>query len=172
MHPHFMRWWSRHGAAHAYGFAGCGPGQFPRRARHGREHDHDDTPWSAFFSAGFDGDPGGGAFGVRRPLRFLAHKLDLDEEQVAELAAILGDLKTERAQAEVDARRATGALADAVAGDTVDAERLADGGGLRVKSAERLRDAVTSALRRIHALLRPEQRRRLAYLIRTGTLRV
>jgi Spy/CpxP family protein refolding chaperone len=176
MHPHFMRWWARHGAA--YDFAGCGAGHSDhgRRHRH-RGHDTDHETifgpfFGAFFSAGFDGDPGGGAFGVRRPLRFLSHKLDLDEEQVAELAAILGDLKTERAQAEVDARRATGALADAVAGDTVDAERLADGGGLRVKSAERLRDAVTNALRRIHALLEPEQRRRLAYLIRTGTLRV
>ena len=29
---------------------------------------------------------GGGAFGVRRPLRFLAYKLELDERQVAELA--------------------------------------------------------------------------------------
>ena len=166
MHPHFMRWWSRHGGA--YGFAGCGPGPSTRRSR----HDVEDVAFGPFFSTGFDGDPGSGAFGVRRPLRFLAHKLDLDEEQVAELAAILGDLKTERAQADVDARRATGALADAVAGDTLDAERLADGGGLRVKSAERLRDAVSSALGRIHALLEPEQRRRLAYLIRTGTLRV
>jgi hypothetical protein len=172
MHPHFMRWWARHGAA--YDFAGCGAGSSGRRARrHDTDHEAIFGPFfGAFFSTGFEGDPGAGAFGVRRPLRFLAHKLELDEEQVAELAAILGDLKTERAQAEVDARRATGALADAVAGDTVDAERLADGGGLRVKSAERLRDAVTSALRRIHALLRPEQRRRLAYLIRTGTLRV
>jgi len=174
MHPHFMRWWSRHGAAHAYGYAGCGSGPEPershgrRRSRHRHDHREDDSPWGTFFSAGFES----GAFGVRRPLRFLAHKLELDEDQVAELAAILGDLKTERAQAEVDDRRATGALADAVAGDTLDPERLADGGGLRVKSAERLRDAVANALGRIHALLHPEQRRRLAYLIRTGVLRV
>ena len=38
------------------------------------------------------------------------------------------------------------------------------------KSAERLRGAVTTALAKLHALLRPEQRERLAYLIRTGTL--
>jgi len=39
-----------------------------------------------------------------------------------------------------------------------------------VKSAERLRDAVTKALSKIHALLEDEQRKRLAYLIRTGVL--
>ena len=40
----------------------------------------------------------------------------------------------------------------------------------RVKSAERLRDALVKTLERIHALLNPEQRARFAYLIRTGTL--
>ena len=34
---------------------------------------------------------------MRRPLRFLAHKLDLDEKQVTELARILDELKIERA---------------------------------------------------------------------------
>jgi len=39
-----------------------------------------------------------------------------------------------------------------------------------VRSAERLRDVLVQSLGRIHAVLRPEQRARLAYLIRTGTL--
>jgi Spy/CpxP family protein refolding chaperone len=114
----------------------------------------------------------GGGFGVRRPLRFLAHKLDLDRRQVTELARILNDLKTERAQAEVDNRRALAAFADAVAGDAFDAARAGEAGELRVRSAERLRDAVAKALQQIHALLNPDQRGRLAYLIRTGTLLV
>src|SRR5947209_20584347 len=48
---------------------------------------------------GFEGGPGGfagfggGPFGVRRPLRFLAYKLGLDEKQVAELARVLDELK-------------------------------------------------------------------------------
>ena len=46
------------------------------------------------------------------------------------------------------------------------------GGDLRARSAERLRDAVVKALREIHAVLNPDQRVRLAYLIRTGTLSV
>jgi Spy/CpxP family protein refolding chaperone len=113
-----------------------------------------------------------GGFGVRRPLRFLAHKLDLDDRQVTELARILDELKTERAQAEVDRRRTLSAFADALTGDAFDAAKAGEGGGLRVKSAERLRDAVLKALREIHAVLNAEQRVRLAYLIRTGTLAV
>jgi Spy/CpxP family protein refolding chaperone len=120
-----------------------------------------------------DDDPfGGGSFGVRRPLRFLAHKLDLDERQIAELARILDELKTERAQAEVDRRRTLTAFADALTSDAFDAAKAAEGGEQRVKSAERLREAVVKALQRIHALLNAEQRVRLAYLIRTGTLTV
>ena len=115
-------------------------------------------------------DEGGGGLGVRRPLRFLMHKLDLDEKQVTELARVLNELKTERAQAEVDQRRTIAAFADALSGDTFDAAKAAEGGTLRVQSAERLRDAVLKALQQIHALLNPEQRGRLAYLIRTGTL--
>jgi hypothetical protein len=115
-------------------------------------------------------EPLGGGFGVRRPLRFLAYKLDLDEKQVGELARILDELKTERAQAEVDRRRTLSSFADALSGDTFDVAKATEGGDLRTKSAERVRDAVLKALREIHALLNADQRVRLAYLIRTGTL--
>jgi hypothetical protein len=119
---------------------------------------------------GPDEGPGGGGFGVRRPLRFLAHKLELSEAQVPELARILDELKTERAQAEVDNRRTVTAFADAIEGPAFGEARSREGGDLRVKSAERLRDAVTLALSRIHALLDDDQRKRLSYLIRTGVV--
>jgi hypothetical protein len=107
---------------------------------------------------------------VRRPLRFLAYKLELDERQVAGLARILDELKTERAQAEVDRRRSLTAFADAVGGEAFDEARAKEAGALRVTTAERLRDAVIKALGGIHALLDADQRERLAYLIRTGVL--
>lgn len=113
---------------------------------------------------------GGSAFGVRRPLRFLAHKLDLDERQTAELARILDALKIERAQGEVDQRRTVASFADALAGDAFDTAKAGAGGDLRVRSAERLREAVLNALQQIHGVLTPEQRTRLATLIRTGVL--
>src|SRR5262249_37821882 len=106
MHPGMIAWWKharRHGACgeHACGPSdrGGGPGQ---GAGAGGEHDGEF----------------GGSFGVRRPLRFLAYKLELDEAQVTELAKILNELKTERAQAAVDPRRTTAAFADAVTAET------------------------------------------------------
>ena len=170
MHPGMMYWWKARQLANACGpgwaEASCGPGGGGGGGWHGGGSDDSRH-------AGGDGDDGGfggGAFGVRRPLRFLAYKLELDERQVAELARILDELKTERAQAEVDRRRTLSAFADAVGASAFDGARAKEGADLRVASAERLRDAVTKALGRIHALLDDDQRQRLAYLIRTGTL--
>jgi Spy/CpxP family protein refolding chaperone len=161
MHPGMLYWW-KHRRRHAEwgAWAGCVAGGTPYE-------------WEAQRGCSPHHDSGGGmAFGVRRPLRVLAYKLHLDESQVTELARILNELKTERAQAEVDHRRTVSAFADAVAGDSFDDTKAASGASLRVQSAERLRDAVVEALRRIHALLDPEQRARLAYLIRTGALTI
>jgi hypothetical protein len=162
-----MFWWKsrrHHGEGEDCGaWAGPGEGEGEERGWgrwrggwHGHEASHDD----------------GGAFGVRRPLRFLAYKLHLSETQVGELARILNELKTERAQAEVDGRRTIAGFADAVAGATFDGQRAEDAGKLRVESAERLKKAVIAALGKIHALLDEEQRARLAYLIRTGVLSI
>ena len=170
MHPGFYGWWK-----HRHGGNDCGPESFGdgrgrgegERGGPGHEHRHG----RGRFAFEFGGDDGGG-FGVRRPLRFLAHKLELDESQVAELAAILNELKTERAQAAVDDRRTIASFADALAGEAYDEKKAGDAASARVKSAERLRDAVSAALRKIHTLLAPEQRQRLAYLIRTGVVSI
>jgi Spy/CpxP family protein refolding chaperone len=164
MYPGMFDWWRQaRRASHAWGAsAGCGPsGCGPAQ---GWDRQNASPPES-------EGDfGGGGPFGVRRPLRFLFHKLGLDEKQVAELARILNELKTERAQAAVDYRRSTAAFADAIAADTFDTAKAESIAGERVKSAERVRDALLAALAKIHALLTPEQRGKLAYLIRTGAL--
>ena len=169
MYPGMMYWWRTHrGGASCHAEAGCGPGESEMHGRHHRR-----GRWPAGGAANeYEASRGEGEFGVRRPLRFLAYKLELDDQQVAELARVLDELKTERAQAEVDGRRATTALADAIAGESFDQQRAGEGGSLRVASAEHLRDAVLKALGRIHALLEPDQRERLAYLIRTGTLQI
>ena len=170
MHPAFYSWW-KHARHHARaegavpGF--CGPGG---GGGHGGGQDHGHGHGHGGGSRFGGADDGGGGFGVRRPLRFLAHKLELSEAQVPELARILDELKTERAQAEVDHRRTVTAFADAVEAATFGEARSREGGDLRVKSAERLRDAVTLALSRIHAMLDDEQRKRLSYLIRTGVV--
>jgi len=161
MHTGIVSWWrARHGACGSGSAWSCGPGV------------HRSQEWAGGgdgTGGGGDGD-GFGGFGVRRPLRFFAYKLEMDERQVAELARILDELKIERAQAEVDRRRTLSAFADAVGGETFDQARAKEAADLRIASAERLRDAVTKALARIHALLRNDQRERLAYLIRTGVI--
>jgi hypothetical protein len=93
-------------------------------------------------------------FGVRRPLRYMAHRLDLDDEQIDILAGILNLLKTERAQARLDKAQATEALS------------------ARVEAAERLKDEVLTTLEKTHEMLDPDQRKRLAYLLRSGQLTI
>lgn len=115
---------------------------------------------------------GGGGFGIRRPLRFLAHKLELDEDQVQQLASILEAVKTERAQAAVDGRRAHTLFADAVVGDAFDAQKAKEAADLRVQASQRVNDAVLDALSKLHALLEDDQRKTLALLLRTGPLSV
>jgi Spy/CpxP family protein refolding chaperone len=180
-HPGFAYWWRRGRFGHGHGGPGaCGEeahaghpeGDHPDHHRGHARHEHRHGPPWAHFAPGFDDDLGGGSFGVRRPLRFLAHKLDLNDEQVAELARVLDDLKTERAQGAVDQRRTTAAFADAVAGEKFDEATVNEAADARVKSAERLRGAVVKALGRIHAILEPEQRAKLAYLLRTGALAI
>jgi Spy/CpxP family protein refolding chaperone len=180
MHPAFYSWWKHargssgsegHGGcgheAHAEGH--CGPG-FGRggHSEGGRDdgHGHGPRAWASRFGGG---DEGAG-FGVRRPLRFLAHRLDLTEEQVGSLARILNELKTERAQAEVDNQRTVTAFADAIEADAFDAARADEGSKLRLASAERLKSAVQKALAGIHGVLTKEQREKFAYLVRTGVV--
>ena len=102
----------------------------------------------------------------------MAYKLELSSDQVSELAAILNDLKTERAQAAVDDRRRLNAISEAIEGDSLDAAKLSNASTLDAESADRVRKAVQRALERTHALLNPEQRKKLAYLLRTGVLSI
>ena len=162
MHPAFFQWWrqSRHAHGHCDANpaeASCGPPGFQGFRGGGR-------------GDGRGGGDDGQGFGVRRPLRFLAHKLDLSEEQVGELAKILNELKTERAQGEVDHQRAVSAFADAVEAETFDEARAAEGAKVREESSVRVKEAVLKALSRIHALLTKEQRQKFAYFVRTGVL--
>ncbi len=161
MHPGFMAWWGRQReGGHCGTQAGCGPGGG------GQER----GGWTGHHASG--DEDGGGGFGVRRPLRYMAHKLELTDEQVARLAEIMSDLKNERAQAAVDTRRTVTAFADVISGETLDTARLTAAASERVKSAERVRDAVVRTLERTYALLDAEQRKRLAYLLRTGALTI
>jgi Spy/CpxP family protein refolding chaperone len=115
---------------------------------------------------------GAAGLGVRRPLRFLAYKLDLTDEQTSRLARILERLKLERAQAALDLRRAASDLADAVEAERFERGAVDAAGQRRAEAARRVEEAVARALEELHALLEPEQRAGLAELMRTGAIRI
>lgn len=170
MHPGFWSWWRRHGEGHGacdweahVSHGGCGPrGWWGPPGHRGREgHSH---------AQGFEDASAG--FGVRRPLRFLAHKLELDEDQVSKLAAILSALKTERAQSEVDARRRTASLAEAFEAKDFDTAKVDAASLEQQRSADRLQANIKAALAEMHDLLDDEQRKKFAYLLRAGVLSI
>src|SRR5213594_4153364 len=111
MHPAVIHWWRKEQAAQSACLPlGCGAdaaiGAWEAR-----------RPTSGFVVGLV------GSVGVRRPLRFLAYKLQLRDEQVAKLAVILDELKTERAQAAVDDRRTVTSFAAAIEEETFDETR-------------------------------------------------
>src|SRR5262245_7085261 len=128
--------------------------------RHAQQAHHHYTP----------GDEFAGGFGIRRPLRFLAWKLGLSEPQLERFAAVINELKTERAQAAVDDRRTLTLLADAASGEAFDGAKAEEAAKLRVESTQRLQQRVSGSRAALHAVLDAEQGSRLAYLLRTGTL--
>ncbi len=113
---------------------------------------------------------GGSGFGVRRPLRFLGHRLGLSDEQIAVLAQALDELKTERAQAAVDERRASAKLAGLLTSETFDEDAMGEVVEARVATARRVAESMVNALREVHGVLAEGQRGKLATLIRGGVL--
>ena len=112
----------------------------------------------------------GPMFGIRRPLRHLTWKLDLDEGQVREMADILARLKTARAQARVDRESSVNDMAQAFGGEGFDEEKAAEAIERRKASVGEQEDGVLEALRRIHEILDADQRAEFAYQLRSGSL--
>ena len=170
MHPAFIWYWKQrlHGAGSACGsfaYAGCGPSYHRWPGEEGLRLSG---------RRGWDEDLifGVGGLGVRRPLRFLASRLDLSEEQFARAAQILEELNIERAQAAVDLRRSSAELADALEGGEFGRQKTQAASERRLEAARRVQAAVARALEQLHALLDPEQRVELATLIRSGAVRI
>ncbi len=152
MFHHCNRWSRRYG----YAYAVASSGERPRRhsglsgyhsRRHGGRHHSS------------------GSFGVRRPLRYLAYHLDLDDGQVRRIAAIMDRLKLEREQAGLDEARTVTKVASLVTNPDVSVDMLKDALAPRVASAEQLQLATARALQDIIVELDAEQREDFAYLL-------
>ncbi len=142
-----------------YAYCGCGPWRAKPRLTSRQD-------WRS--GRLYSWQQSGPTLGVRRPLRYLAFKLDLDEDQVRELAGILDDLKTAHSQADLDSRRSISELAGAMEAAEFDGASARSALQRRAEGAEQLRTQTLSCLERLHRLLDREQRRELAYLMRSG----
>ena len=102
---------------------------------------------------------------MRRPIRYLAYQLDLDDAQTRKIAAVLDRLKVEREQAKLDEARTVIEVASLVTQPELSVERLKEALAPRVTSAEHLQIAVAKAMHDIVCELDPEQREDFAYLL-------
>lgn len=114
----------------------------------------------------------GASFGVRRPLRYLAHRLDLDENQVRRLAAVLNQLKTESEQASLDEKRSVTGLANLLLEGTPTLDECKEQLAARVKTAEHMRDETAKATVAICSLLDEDQRAEFVDLLLAGDFRL
>ncbi len=111
-------------------------------------------------------------FSVKRPLRFLSHKLDLSDDQLLVVADILSDYRLDRDAADVERRRAKKALTTALKTDTFDRE-AADAAVERQHQVHReLQERFVDALERLHGALDESQREKLAFLLGSLDLEV
>ena len=113
---------------------------------------------------------GGRSFGVRRPLRYLAHQLELDESQTRRMATVLNQLKTEREQAELDEKRTVAAMAALLEDGTPTLDEVREALAGRVKSAEVLQEETAKALVAISDFLDDDQREEFINLLLTGSV--
>lgn len=108
----------------------------------------------------------GGPLGGRRPLRFLARKLDLNDEQFAQLAVLFSEIKTERAQASVDRRRSAALYADAFGKESFDQTKANEAKSIATAAQARLNEQIAKSLARVHQILDEKQRSKLACILR------
>lgn len=113
---------------------------------------------------------GGSGFGVRRPLRYLSHHLDLDESQVRRMATVLNSLKTEREQVELDEKRTVAAMANLLESGTPTLDEVREVLDVRVKSAELLKEETAKSLVSISDFLDDDQRHEFIKLLLTNSV--
>ena len=116
------------------------------------------------------GHGSGRSFGVRRPLRYLAHHLDLDEAQTRRMATVLNSLKTEREQAELDEKRTIAAMAGLLEAGTPTLAEVREVLSARSRSTDQLNEETAKALVAISDFLDQDQREEFINLLLTGVV--
>jgi Spy/CpxP family protein refolding chaperone len=114
------------------------------------------------WGGGFRG-PGGSFW-----LRALFRRLDTTPGQEREIRAAIEDFQTTAKAAKDGVKASRAEVARAISGETFDEIALGEASGKVDTATTQIKDAFTSALKRIHAILDPKQRERLAELVSKG----
>lgn len=133
-------------------FAACGPGF----GYHGHHHHH--GGWSRRWRG-----PGGSFW-----LRALFSRLDTTPGQEREIRSAIEEVQDVAKAARSSLESARGDLARAMTGDVFDDVAAAQASGRADAATTAVKDATTAALRKVHAVLDPKQRERLAELLEKG----
>jgi len=137
-----FRVWMRRAGCAGHGYAGgCGS--------HGR------------FGRGWGG-PGGFRRGPRAFLRGLFVKLDTSPSQEKVIVAAVGELREAAARAKENASLAREDIARAMRADVMDEAALSSAQAKAERATNDVRVAIADALRRIHEVLDPAQRAKIA----------
>jgi Spy/CpxP family protein refolding chaperone len=122
---------------------------------------HGGGPWSGRGGwGGWRGRRGGGGPGAW----FLSHRLGLDPVQEAEVEAILIDVRESFGELRDGGRAWIDEALETVAADDFDRARVENAAAQQGQAVDRLRGKLVDAAQKLHEILTPEQRRRLASL--------
>lgn len=144
---------------HAFeGGGGCGGGGFggPQACAAARR-------WGR---GGFGGHRGG--IGGSFWLRALYARLDTTPGQEREIRAAIEELRERARDAKSNLPEARENIGKAIAGETFDTSAFEAVSARFDATGEKLKDALSSALKRIHGVLDPKQRERLADIVSRG----
>ena len=152
------------GPGFAYGGYGGGEDEGPSC---GSGRGFGGPPWArGFRSWGRGGHRGG--IGGSFWLRMLYTRLDTTPGQEREIRAAIEELRDRAKDAKSGMLETRESLGKSVAGETFD-DAAFEAVSARVDAtSEKMKDALSSALKRVHAVLDPKQRERLADLVSKG----
>jgi Spy/CpxP family protein refolding chaperone len=151
----------RHGWGGGCGRRGRGRGGSGWRGRHGGEDGgHDEH----------DGEGSGGGFGRRFWLRQMFERLDTTPGQEKAISAAFDEVRDSMKEARKDWKRARGDVATALRSELLDEVALREASTKLDVAGQQLRDAMTGAVTKIHAVLDQQQRVALADFIDAGAM--
>jgi hypothetical protein len=163
------RHWALAGCGPSFGGHGCGP-EFGAGSgggcRAGGQDDgegHGHARWRSRWGHGGFGGPGRSFW-----LRAVFARLDTTPGQEREIRSAIEEFQSTLYDAKDGLKGVREDLARAISGESFDEIAAGEASGRADTAVSRAKDALASALKRIHAVLDPKQRERLAEILAKG----